>query len=183
MNLDKLLDRCATGLVILACLGVLYRIGPQIKSGRQIPTSASSAPSETDFLGLSLREIRPTPDGGGVLAFLSSTCPYCEKSIPYYRSLAGSLKTSGRNLLVALVDKRETAAEYIADRRLSEAVPVQNPRLAGFKIRGTPTLLSYDAQGRVTGIWTGWLNHEREEQVQSRLAADQKRPTGKKGLR
>jgi thiol-disulfide isomerase/thioredoxin len=173
MSLDKILERSANGFLILTCLALCYRFLPAFSTGHPPSSAGVVRRAEPDLRGVSLDDIRPRRDAGGVLLFLSSSCPYCERSLPFYRSLAQPLKDAGKSMLVTLVDKDSTVSggeEFIRSKGIPDAVPVALPPLARFPIKATPTLVAYDAQGGVVGTWTGLLAPARQTQVRSTLA-------------
>jgi thioredoxin-related protein len=171
-RLDKLLDRSANILLIVVCLIVSARVASNFFAKHQFfKTLPQVGSPKSKGVSTSVGDIRPKPDLGGVLLFVSPTCHYCEQSLPFYRVLAKSLSQTGMTMLIAIVDQsgNMSGESYIVSRDLPQAVPV-NIALNRFGITATPTLLAYNANGGVTGSWTGLLNQSAQQQVAHVLA-------------
>lgn len=167
-----MLARATNVAVLLVCLIVGFRV--------LVPRNGTRSTREEpiDYRGKSVASVRPERDKGGVIVFVSSTCEYCERSVPFYRDLTASLHQEGKSMLVALVGQQPinsvatdslTAEEYVKSRGLIGAIPVRVAPRDGISARGTPTLLTYDAQGVVTGSWIGLLNPQRQRQLLASL--------------
>lgn len=95
------------------------------------------------------------PQGGGVLALVSSTCGHCHASM---QRLAGALGTSGdgsaaRGIRVVMIEG--TTAGLPVARRLGLTSPVFGPSgdpaalMGAFRAMGTPMFVWVDDRGRV----------------------------------
>jgi len=65
----------------------------------------------------------------------------------------------------ATTDSLTAVNEYVTSRGLMGAVPVSIAQQLGISARATPTLLTYNSDGIVTGSWIGLLNAKKQEQV------------------
>jgi hypothetical protein len=114
--------------------------------------------------GLELRSGGPT-----VLIALSSRCPFCSKSMPFYRRLS-SLRREGKafRLVVVSSEQSDTLKPYIAAEGVSVDSVLSTP-LPPLGIRAVPTLLLLGSEGTVVGVWGGALGAAREREFLAKL--------------
>ena len=106
-----------------------------------------------------------------VVLAIRSTCPACNASDAFYRSLAERLETSpGRKLSVVSPDPASVIRQWLDDRsiRVDEVVSDADLYALGFSV--TPTLLLLDEAGLVTDMMAGRLTGDEEEQVFERVS-------------
>jgi hypothetical protein len=98
---------------------------------------------------------------------ISSSCPICRHSEPFYRQLANTapLKTH----LIAVLPQSQSEAERYVASSISPALQVVSTPLDAIGVNGTPTLLLVDNHGKVQKAWIGKLDDPGEKQVQSEL--------------
>lgn len=108
-----------------------------------------------------------------LVLFVSSSCHFCEESMPFYRRLADMRSGSaGRFKTVAAVPQAvETEAgarAYFSERGLA----VDEAQRAPFRAIGvtaTPTLALVGSDGIVVDVWTGKLPPSQEAEVVKRI--------------
>ena len=107
----------------------------------------------------------PVRDGAVLYVFVSSTCPVCNASLPFYRQLeqaAARTGVSDRVVFVSLEPEPATVAYLerggiVAARVRSIVHPPDVP--------GTPTIVAVGADGRVRRSWAGRLSPQQERDV------------------
>jgi thioredoxin-related protein len=94
---------------------------------------------------------------------ISTSCHFCNESMPFYKGLANQLK--GRLDLVAVLPQAQTEAEnYVKAAGLSEARVVSS-NLGSIGVYATPTLLLVDSTGKVKSEWVGKLDDATQKKV------------------
>jgi hypothetical protein len=172
MTDDGLLERCMKVAVIVAALSVTGRVGWMWFHDRA-PERDAARVAARPIRGVLSQEVRPLKDRGGLMLFVSPTCPYCEASLAFYRQLAGTAGSVGVPLLVAVTDHGRDYGgdQYIREKRIENVVPVKLAAVSTLGLKGTPTILAFDENGRVTKSWVGKLNAEREREVELTIGA------------
>lgn len=176
MTFDKFLERAVNVTVLIVCIAVGVRY-----ASTAFPLQHRAQRKSVEYNSKNVNSFRPQQDSGGVLLSVASSCTYCERSLPFYRELAKSLRKKGKSLLVSLASNDAgvdglsgltTAQEYVNSRGLLGAVPVVLPAQAGLRLRGTPTLLTYRSDGKITGLWRGMLDGAGQKDVAATLATE-----------
>lgn len=161
-SLEKISNVCVVGACILFLVLVVKSHFFSPSSGTQsIPTTASLAGKKMDIVGCS-------PDGAAssLILVLSTTCPYCDQSMAFYRELTGAkgrLRSAFR--VIAVFSRNAADGEaYLrrngldADCVVSDPLPVLGRFL-------TPTLLIADGEGKVKRAWRGVLSEANQREV------------------
>ena len=100
-----------------------------------------------------------------ILIFVSSTCRYCNDSMPFYQRLETKVSAHmGRvRLVFASREPVEITQRYLRLHGVeSEAISILGNTVP---LSGTPTLLLADDQGVVKHGWLGRLTSDQEEMV------------------
>jgi hypothetical protein len=130
----------------------------------QWPSDQSGSPQALEGSTIDIAALTSAPAKRNLVMVLSQTCHFCEKEMPFYRSL-GELKLDGKAALVAVFPPNEPEpAKFLAARSV-RADHVVNSPLAGLQIRGTPTLLLVDANGKIERAWVGALAPDGHKEV------------------
>jgi len=105
-----------------------------------------------------------------LLLALRPDCPFCEKSVPFYRRLAAREKEnrSIAHLLAVVSSDAATTREWAASRRLDMQLHPDTD-FAKIRVQGTPTLVLIDPDGRVRKVWAGQLTAGEEAEVLTQL--------------
>jgi thiol-disulfide isomerase/thioredoxin len=102
-----------------------------------------------------------------LIFLLSTTCPYCAASAPFYEKLTTEKgrRSEDRVRLIAYFVEEKALAEKYASEKLHASFDtiVQGLPIAG--VAGTPTLLLVNARGEVERAWVGLLDKAEEEEV------------------
>ena len=100
-----------------------------------------------------------------VLLEISSTCPYCNASMPFYRQLMAARQAAGAKIpvLVASADAVAVMQKHLADQQVSVDKVLHSPP-EGFDT-GTPTVFVVDNKGVVKRAFVGQLDATREQQL------------------
>lgn len=100
-----------------------------------------------------------------LLMVIQSDCHFCEQSRPFY----GHLPRGGDTQIVIAAPLGDTDIESY--RHLIEPDEVVFVEPGVLPVRGTPTLLLVDSEGRVDAAWIGLLDSRREAEVLEVLGA------------
>ena len=103
-------------------------------------------------------------DGTTLVLALQKGCRYCDESAPFYRRLWQQRSgTEPRMIAVVPGDKAEVA-RYLQELGVL-ADGIVNVSLADIHVSATPTLFLVDRSGRVSHVWVGKLDSNRENEV------------------
>jgi len=103
-----------------------------------------------------------------VVLHLSSTCHFCNESMPFYQRLAATHQQQGSR--TALIVSSQDPVAVMEDHLAKEQVAVDkvlHARLDSIGVAGTPTVLIVDAQGVVRRAFRGKLDASREKELLS----------------
>jgi len=104
------------------------------------------------------------------LLALRPDCPYCEKSVPFYRRLAAREKENRLAAhLLAVVSSGEAKAREYAESRQLDMQFHPDTDLSKIKVQGTPTLVLIDQDARVRKVWAGQLTLGEEAEVLTQI--------------
>ena len=151
-------------LIALCCLAGGLLIEQRFFSG-----SDRGAPEPAGVVG---REIRlPGADWQAapvsVLLQISSTCHFCNDSMPFYRRLMAARQASTAKVpvIVASADAVAVMRQHLADEQVS-VDKVLHSRLEGFGVV-TPTVYIVDAKGMVKRVFVGELDSAGQKELLS----------------
>lgn len=105
-----------------------------------------------------------------IVLVVKRDCQYCVASAPFYKKLYAAT-SGGINppVFAVLPEAPDTGRNYVAQL----GIPVDRVYRAtasDLHITGTPTLMTVDNTGKVTGIWVGLIPAAKESSVLKRLA-------------
>lgn len=108
-----------------------------------------------------------------VMIALSTTCRFCNESVPFYQRLAALRRAPGAKFQTVGIFREppETAREYLNGKGL-ELDTVVSRSLSDVGVRGTPTLLVVDQTGKVVQAWAGALNEDKQKEVVAKISSD-----------
>lgn len=112
-------------------------------------------------------------DGGGVVVVFTTTCPYCEATMPTWGKLQQQASENGWPFLAVSLHDAERTQAYLSRHRMDwEAwTPASAKDRAALNIRIVPTTAVVDETGRVTALWRGELDETHLGQIQVQLRA------------
>lgn len=97
---------------------------------------------------------------------ISTTCHYCNESVPFFRTLGPAGK--GVKMLAVLPQTVTEARQYLSNAGV-RVDDVRQVPLNTLGVRETPTLLLVNDAGVVTDVWAGKLEPSQETQVLATL--------------
>lgn len=103
-----------------------------------------------------------------LLLVLQKDCRYCTESAPFYRTLVSTAPAKAIKLLAVLPQEESVSREYLKslDVQINE---VRQSSLGSLNVRGTPTLILVDNNGKVIKSWMGKLPDAGQKEVLSSL--------------
>jgi hypothetical protein len=151
-------------LIVLCCLA-----GGLLIEQRFFSDKDSALPDGPDLVG---REIHlPGADWRAapvsVLLQISSTCHFCNESMPFYRQLLAARQASAAKVpvIVASADAVAVIAQHLADEQVS-VDKVLHSRMEGFA-PVTPTVYIVDSKGMVKRAFVGELDSSGQKELLS----------------
>jgi Redoxin len=105
-----------------------------------------------------------------IVLVLSTQCHFCQESAPFHERLAQMLQNSPDTGLIAVFPQdRQAVEQYKATYKVNFPNIITDASLAKLQVRGTPTLLLVDQQGKVLKSWRGRLPENDEKEVRTEL--------------
>jgi thioredoxin-related protein len=99
---------------------------------------------------------------------LNKGCHYCEASAAFYEKVSQYNKAA--KVVALFPNTVPDASEYLQHLNLkTDAMAAEDYSKMG--VRGTPTVILADAQGKILGVWQGLLDHTVQTEVLKRLGA------------
>ncbi|OLE52276.1 MAG: hypothetical protein AUG51_18750 [Acidobacteria bacterium 13_1_20CM_3_53_8] len=118
---------------------------------------------------ISLPDVDWAKNGQTLVLALSSTCHFCSESAPFYQQLAKA--HDGTRLIAALPQTISEGERYL--HALGVSVDgVKQASLDSINVRGTPTLMLVNSDGRVIDSWVGKLPVDQEAEVLSKVQSN-----------
>jgi hypothetical protein len=155
-------------LMIVAALGRQYLLPP----GRNPPQRAAPAKVPASGTPVALADVDWRGNGRTLLLVVSTACHFCTQSAPFYQRI---VKEHGDVRLIALVPQPASEGQAYMKKLGLEVNDVRQVSFEGLGVGATPTLILVDGDGKVTNTWVGALKPDKENEVISRLRAEQSR--------
>ena len=114
-------------------------------------------------------------DGGGVVAFLTTTCPFCARSLGEWEKIQDDLKQAHLPLIGISLHPAEMTREYVEQHNIAFPV-VTVPSLEDqdrLKVGAVPFTVAVDDSGTVTKAWRGLLTPSATDEIIAFLAQDE----------
>ncbi len=110
-------------------------------------------------------------EGGGVLVFLTTTCPYCKQTLPIWADLADAYAAQGVPFAGVSFHDATATSSYVETEGLNWPLWVLTSAEDAPKVRvpNVPFTALVDAEGRVTHAWLGILSDEAQQTLRSAL--------------
>lgn len=115
-------------------------------------------PTDSEAVALGAQLTGPT-----AVLFLTSTCPYCARSLPQLAELERDLGRHGVDFLLIGLDGKTPDAFDTTTLELWAPANAQEARR--FPVRGVPTLLLVSTDLTVLGEWTGEITPARVKMI------------------
>lgn len=169
------------GIIVLAILFAFvvihqYVIAPDLPEQNRslIPGGASpiaSTKPQENLIGktLPLRGINWKDNGKTLILYLSTTCGYCNASVPFYQRIENEKEATIKT--VAVFWQREDEAQKYLESHKIKADKILSVSLSDIGISGTPTILIVDENGLISDLWLGKLDANKEAEVLTKLTS------------
>lgn len=160
------LELVANVCLIGASLAVVAAVGMNLWKAnvQRFPDAAYSIGDDLPPLGtLNYSEVEKT-----LFLVVSSNCKYCVQSMPFYARLAASRRAPKSLRIVVAGAESEESLRSLAAKHALDPDEVVSLERGALRVRGTPTIILANRQGRVIGYWAGLLL-DREKEVLSAL--------------
>lgn len=164
----KILEAASYIALLVVCSFGSYRLW-QLKPENTRPSVTDSTPAvPTSVAGKVPVDL--TSKKKWIVLILSTECHYCQESAPFHEHLAQMLRNSADTGVIAVFPQNLQAVEqYEATYKVSFPNTVTDASLTQLQVRGTPTLLVVDQQGKVLKSWRGLLPDNSEKEVRTEL--------------
>jgi hypothetical protein len=107
-------------------------------------------------------------DGTTLVLALQRGCRYCDESAPFYRRLWQQRSGSEPRMIAVVPGDKTEVTKYVEE--LGVLVDgIVNVSLSDIQVSATPTLFLVDRSGRVSNVWIGKLDGNRENEVIQRV--------------
>jgi|ERR1700741_4478753 len=156
-SLRRVLEISANlGIVIVALIIVGNFVASKWRTKREIDTLTTG--SQVSLSGVKWE------DGSTLVLALQRGCRYCNESAPFYRRLWQQRSGSEPRMIAVVPGDKAEVDKYLNE--LGVAVDgIVNASLADIHVSATPTLVLVDRSGRVSNVWVGKLDSNRENEV------------------
>lgn len=152
----------ATNIAILTVSVLLTTI--LIRDRWSVSSAVPSDSMVSDGDAISLPGIDWSAAQATIVLALSTTCPYCAASTPFYRQLAEKGAALGTPIIVTMDEPESAARQYLQRFNVPLDVVVRAD-LASLRIPRVPMLLVVNSSGVVSKTWQGVLTPEQEAEV------------------
>lgn len=156
-SLRRVLEVSANlGIVIVALIIVGNFVASKWRTKREIATLTTG--SKVSLSGVKWE------DGTTLVLALQRGCRFCEESASFYRRLWQQRSGSEPRMIAVVPGDKAEVGKYLNE--LGVVVDgMVNASLADIHVSATPTLVLVDRSGRVSNVWIGKLDSNRENDV------------------
>jgi len=96
---------------------------------------------------------------GGVVAFLTTTCPYCQEMLPVWARLSEEYAARGVRFAGVMLDTAEATEQYVTEHSVEFPLwALVEPATADLKVAIVPYTLLVEPGGVVRKTWPGVLD-------------------------
>jgi len=96
---------------------------------------------------------------GGVIAFLTTSCPYCRQMLPQWSELSERYGARGVPFVGVMLDTAEATAQYVVDQDVGFPLWIAtDPRSAELRVALVPYTMLVEPGGVVGSTWAGVLD-------------------------
>lgn len=154
-------------LLAVSSLGV-YRLW-QFKPDNNRPSIVASTPAVPSSVAGKI-PVDLKSKKKWIVLVLSTECHFCQDSAPFHEHLAQMLRNSADTGMIAVFSQDRRAVEqYEQTYKVNFPTTVTDASLTQLQVRGTPTLLVIDQQGKVLKSWRGLLPENGQKEVRTEL--------------
>jgi thioredoxin-related protein len=163
-NIAKKIEVFANLAIIAAALGLVGLIGYRYFGAEAVKSQEFKIGENISLANTNWAEKEQT-----LVLVLQKTCHFCQESMPFYKKLTEIAKTRGKTKVVAVFpDPLDDSTQYL-NRQSVIVDEIKQSGLTDIKVRGTPTILLVDKDGKIQNSWIGKLPPEKEFEVLDRL--------------
>jgi hypothetical protein len=110
-----------------------------------------------------------------VILGLSTTCPYCSNSLPFYRQLvryqdASATKSDKIQIVALFPQPMPEVNRYMVSHNLGVSV-VGSVDFSELGLSATPTVLLVNSKGEIEKVWVGMLSEQRQDDLRTELTS------------
>ncbi|HKS30189.1 MAG TPA: redoxin family protein [Pyrinomonadaceae bacterium] len=107
-----------------------------------------------------------------ILIAVNTECHFCTESIPFYNELAKlqQMKDKGTRIIAVFPNAESEVQQYVKQNQL-QVEAIAGVDLKTFNVRGTPTMILVDRNGKVLNFWIGKLSEDEKKQAVNILTA------------
>lgn len=160
------LESLSNVALIVACIAfvvvLVHREWPSPRLG-----SAHSLQGAT----VNLAALTPTRSKRNLVLFISETCHFCEKEMPFYRTLRQKLP-SDVSVIAVFPQNQPAPAKFLAAHAVRVDHIASSDSLGAIGVVATPTLLLVDGRGKVEHAWVGAQPDAQHRQIVASVARD-----------
>lgn len=160
----KWLDKIANIAVILGVAVFIFVVVRGEFAKRKAP---DDSPRTLVGTSISLPGLQLDQTHNSLLVAISTTCHFCQDSLPFYKELAA--KAQGKIDVIAVLPQTTAESEAFLQKAGVSATKVVSARLDSIGVRGTPTMLLVDTHGKVQEEWRGFQDEKGRQQVLARV--------------
>ena len=140
-------------------------------SGQRTPNDATTRPGPVEGTQVSLQGINWGESKKSVVLALSDQCHFCSESAPFYQRLTAELAQRSDIKLIAVFPQQVGDSKQYLSKLGVPISDVRQATLDSLGVRGTPTVIIVDKNGKVQQSWVGRLSPDKESEVLSRIRA------------
>jgi len=162
------LDTVANIAIIVVCAIAVVVLGFQLRDRFMQRSQGPGGGIEKGEQYAQLKEVVPAGANRALVVAVQPGCHYCNDSMPFYKRLLDERNQKGSGVkFVAAVPSDEAKSQEAEKFAAAGAQPDSLVKLdfQAVKVPGTPTLMLVDNNGKVLGVWVGWLKKSGEEEV------------------
>lgn len=132
-----------------------------IEAGVELP---SAAIVQLDGAAADLGDLART---GGIAFVFTTTCPFCQQSLPVLQKLTGMAEAAGVPFWGISLHPQTATAEYAKANQLTFPIfTLRDPsQIAALRVRSVPTTLVVGGSGIVAAVWRGLLRKGDEQAI------------------
>jgi len=104
---------------------------------------------------------------GGVIAFLTTTCPYCEQSLPQWHQIHREVVQRGQSFFALSLDSADLTQEFAMSQDVSFPLwTLVTPRdRTILEVGAVPLTVAVMPNGRISKVWRGSLSRAMTDDI------------------
>lgn len=155
----------AANIILFAAVATftVFLVRHMISNRDYTETSLSSDGQRVSISGIDLSPFPQT-----VVVVLDKSCRFCKQQTPFYRRLAESSRAKNIKLVFAFPHNLNDGIDYLKTQQIP-ATEVIRIHMKSLDIKGTPTVLLLNHEGKILAKWAGELSTPVEDYIVSIL--------------